>query len=59
MTTTEKVRDKDQPFRVIHPNGDIMKGYSDLQSAREDTEERNARGRASGFGDIYAVLGHS
>jgi len=53
MATTEKVLDKDQPFRVCHTNGDIIKGFLDLSSATEDAKERNQRASSLGLQARY------
>lgn len=48
-----KVRDIDQPFRVIYTNGDIVKGFLDLKSAEDDAKERNQRAIALGLWSRY------
>ena len=53
---TEKVYEKDKPFRVSHTNGDIVAGFSDLESAQEDAAERNTRAQSLGIRARMGIL---
>lgn len=43
----------DDPFRVSHTNGDVVAGFSDLQSAEDDAKERNQRALRLGLRARY------
>ncbi len=41
--TIQKIEGIDKPFHVLHPNGDIIAGFNDQQSAMDDADDRNIR----------------
>jgi len=43
------------PFRVSHPNGDCIKGFQDLESAKDDARTRNARAKDLGLDLTYTA----
>lgn len=55
MGTTEKVLDKNRPFRVRHSNGDIVAGFDDRVSATDDANARNERAKALGLQCSYTA----
>lgn len=53
MSENEKVPDEKRLFRVHHDNGDIIKGFDDLASARDDATERTRRAEECGLACRY------
>lgn len=47
-----KIKMTDKPFRVTHPNGDVVAGFLDLDSAEIDAKARTERALSLGL-DIH------
>ena len=46
-----------EPFRVVHSDGSVVQGFKDIESAKEDAENRNTRAKEMGLSDcVYSAI---
>lgn len=44
-----------KPFRVSHTNGDVIAGFDDLPSARQNAVDRNVKAKELGLDVLYVA----
>lgn len=53
MSVTDKVKDVDQPFRVVTNLGTLVRGYATMEEAEQSVPDRNARAKELGIQTTY------
>ena len=55
MSVTDKVKDVEQPFRVVTNLGTLVRGYATMEEAEASVPDRNARAEELGIETRYSA----